>query len=151
MAIRAGKPEPATADKMREMRAAGMKVKDIAAELACSESVVSRCTKDLRGICKWSKGKEAYQSKPRNRESPLRVRWREIQESARRVSPAELERRRQEREKGMRPCEHCQWRMDGAKDIVCLGYCELWGTQDKKAPARSCTLDRRTAPNEAAS
>ena len=62
---------------------------------------------------------------------------------------AQIQEARQQRR--LYPCEHCQWRMDGAKDIVCLGYCELWGTQDKKAPARSCTSDRRTAPNEAAS
>lgn len=140
--------QQATITQMREMRAAGMKVKDIARGLGLSEGSVSRYTADVPYARQQTK--EAKNGKKPNDEK-LRTRWREIQESYQELLLA-----RQEKsmlEKGMRPCEHCRWRRDGAREIVCLRYCDLWGaqwTRNKKAPARSCTSDRRTAPNEAA-
>lgn len=116
------KLEQATIARMRGMRAAGMKVKDIAAEIGCSEALVSLRTKNVSGIQKQTR-KPVADKRWKDRE--LRARWREIQASAQDILFA-----RQwgnQWEKGMRPCEHCRWHMNGDPVIVCLRYCDLWG------------------------
>lgn len=138
--------------KMRAMRESGMTVKEIAEETGYSGAAVSRHTASAGMMAKWAK----WAKRDAQKHDP--VPRREFHWTADKEYQQLLEARQRRRWRKY-PCEHCRWHMDGARDVVCLCYRELWGagagqterkTRFGKAETRRAAQRLGTTPEEAA-